>query len=154
MNTYDQNKNVKREMNNYCFLAFYFVSILCKTPLLRKIKQSNMQCNLKSNQFLPKNFHKPFFYKKTQYKIAIQITQKCHKDEIRFPPKCFETKPKCCSSTIQTDQLRIRYTYCIKSVGDYRVNLRIQFECGKMRTRKTPNTDTFHTRTRSKKVSY
>ena len=26
----------------------------------------------------------------------------------------------------------------------YRVSLRIQFECGKMRTRKTPNTDNFY----------
>ena len=26
----------------------------------------------------------------------------------------------------------------------YRVNLRIQSECGKMRKRKTPNTDTFY----------
>ena len=26
----------------------------------------------------------------------------------------------------------------------YKVNLRIQSECGKMHTRKTPNTDTFH----------
>ena len=26
----------------------------------------------------------------------------------------------------------------------YEVSLRIQFECGKIRTRSTPNTDTFH----------
>ena len=31
----------------------------------------------------------------------------------------------------------------------YRVSLRIQSKCGKVQTRKTPNTDTFHTVTYS-----
>ena len=32
-----------------------------------------------------------------------------------------------------------------RSAEIYSVNLRIQFECGKILTRKTPNTDTFNT---------
>ena len=41
-------------------------------------------------------------------------------------------------------------SHCVKSVrirsysGPYGVSLRIQSECGKTRTRITPNTDTFH----------
>ena len=35
---------------------------------------------------------------------------------------------------------------CIRSISDpYSVNLRIQYECGEVRTRKTLNTETFYT---------
>ena len=41
--------------------------------------------------------------------------------------------------------VRIVYIHCVKSIRirSYGVSLRIQSECGKIRTRITPNTDTF-----------
>ena len=51
-------------------------------------------------------------------------------------------------------------THCMKSVGiwnfsgpyfpAFRLNFPVQFECGKIQTRKTPNTDTFYVVTYSK----
>ena len=62
---------------------------------------------------------------------------------------------------VQNDTKNTNNIYCVKSVRiqsysgldfptfglnteRYRVSLRLQSECGKMRTRITPNTDTFH----------
>ena len=69
------------------------------------------------------------------------------------------------ASAIYYDK-KISNTHCVKSVRirsfsspyfpafglnteRYGVSLRIQSECGKIRTRKTPNTDTFHAVTKT-----
>ena len=41
-------------------------------------------------------------------------------------------------------QPSVAYKSVAYKKGVYFVSLRIQFKCGKIRTRKTPNTDTFH----------
>ena len=48
-------------------------------------------------------------------------------------------------SFLEKKSLNMKHHHCVKCVRIYSVFFRIQSEYGKIRTRKTPNTDTFHT---------
>ena len=81
----------------------------------------------------------------------------------KFPLLYLKTDKKFRNLSINENDIStiIRNLHCVKSAGirsysgphfpafglnteRYKVSLRIQSECGKMRTRITPNTDTFH----------